>query len=108
MVAALAGELPQPRLLWPAEVAGEVTAAAAELTGIPAGTPVCAGTIDAWAESIAAGVTEPGDLMIMYGSTVFLVQCMALSRLVGVALDDGRRDPGTSRSPPAWRPEASR
>ncbi len=72
----IAGELPQPRLLWPAEVAGEVTSAAAELTGIPAGTPVCAGTIDAWAESVAAGVTEPGELMIMYGSTVFLVQCM--------------------------------
>jgi len=74
--ASIAQELPQPRLLWPAEVAGEVTAAAAELTGLPAGTPVCAGTIDAWAESIAAGVTEPGELMIMYGSTVFLVQCM--------------------------------
>ena len=37
--------------------------AAAEETGIPVGTPVCAGTIDAWAESIAAGVTHPGDLM---------------------------------------------
>jgi xylulokinase len=73
----VAGELPQPRLLWPAEVAGEVTPAAAAATGIPAGTPVCAGTIDAWAESIAAGVHEPGELMIMYGSTIFLIQCMA-------------------------------
>jgi xylulokinase len=73
----IAGELPKPRLLWPGEVAGEVSSAAAEETGIPAGTPVCAGTIDAWAESIAAGVTEPGALMIMYGSTIFLVQCMS-------------------------------
>ena len=73
----VAGELPKPRLLWPGEVAGEVSSAAEEETGIPAGTPVCAGTIDAWAESIAAGVTEPGALMIMYGSTIFLVQCMS-------------------------------
>jgi xylulokinase len=72
----VAGDLPKPRLLWPAEVAGEVTPAAAEETGIPAGTPVCAGTIDAWAESLAAGVTEPGALMIMYGSTIFLIQCV--------------------------------
>ena len=73
----VAGALAQPRLLWPDEVAGEVSAAGAEATGIPAGTPVCAGTIDAWAESIAAGVARPGQLMVMYGSTVFLVQCMA-------------------------------
>jgi xylulokinase len=73
----IAGALPKPRLLWPGEVAGEVTAAAADITGIPAGTPVCAGTIDAWAESIAAGVSSPGQLMVMYGSTVFFVQCMA-------------------------------
>ena len=73
----VAGELPQPRLAWPAEVVGEVSSAAAEETGLPVGTPVCAGTIDAWAESVAAGVTEPGDLMIMYGSTIFLIQCMA-------------------------------
>jgi xylulokinase len=72
----VAGALPQPRLLWPGDVAGEVSAAASEATGIPAGTPVCAGTIDAWAESIAAGVARPGQLMVMYGSTVFLVQCM--------------------------------
>ena len=73
----VAGALAKPRLLWPGDVAGEVTAAASEITGIPAGTPVCAGTIDAWAESIAAGVAKPGQLMVMYGSTVFLVQCMA-------------------------------
>jgi xylulokinase len=73
----VAGELPAPRLLWPGEVAGQVSAAAAAATGIPAGTPVCAGTIDAWAESIAAGVSRPGELMIMYGSTIFLIQCQA-------------------------------
>ncbi|OEU86740.1 sugar kinase [Streptomyces abyssalis] len=62
-----------PELVWPAQVAGEVTAEAAAATGIPAGTPVVAGTIDAWAESAAAGATGPGDLMLMYGTTMFLV-----------------------------------
>ncbi len=62
-----------PELVWPAQVVGEVTEAAAEVTGIPTGTPVVAGTIDAWAESAAAGASSPGDLMLMYGTTMFLV-----------------------------------
>lgn len=65
-----------PRLLWPGEVAGHVTAAAAEATGIPAGTPVAAGTIDAWAEALSVGVRDPGDCMLMYGTTMFLVQVL--------------------------------
>ena len=66
--------LPLPRLLWPADVAGHVTPAAAALTGLPAGTPVVAGTIDAWAEAASVGVLQPGDLMLMYGTTLFLVE----------------------------------
>lgn len=69
----IAPGLPLPRLLWPAEVAGVVTAAAAAATGLPAGTPVVAGTIDAWSEALSAGVREPGDLMLMYGTTMFMV-----------------------------------
>jgi xylulokinase len=72
--AAIAPGLELPRLLWPAEVAGEVTQAASAETGIPAGTPVMAGTIDAWAEAFSVGVRSPGDLMLMYGSTLFFVQ----------------------------------
>jgi xylulokinase len=34
---------------------------------------VLAGTVDAWAEAHSVGVRKPGDLMIMYGSTLFLV-----------------------------------
>jgi xylulokinase len=70
-----------PRLLWPGEQAGVVTTAAAAATGIPPGTPVMAGTIDAWAESLAAGVRAPGDLMVMYGSTHFLIAVTAAPRL---------------------------
>ena len=71
---AVAGHLPLPRLLWPADIAGRVTREAAELTGILEGTPVCAGTVDAWAEAYSAGVRQPGDTMLMYGSTMFFVQ----------------------------------
>ena len=71
--------VPLPRLAWSGEVVGQVTAAAAEATGLAQGTPVCAGTVDAWAEAFSVGVRGPGDLMLMYGSTMFFVQ--VLSRL---------------------------
>ena len=63
----------QPRLAWAGEIAGTVTAQASELTGIPAGTPVITGTIDAWTEAVSVGAHEVGDLMLMYGTTMFLV-----------------------------------
>ena len=47
---------------------------AAEATRIPTGTPVVAGTVDAYSEAFSVGVRHPGDLMLMYGSTMFLVQ----------------------------------
>jgi xylulokinase len=72
----LMSDLDQPHLAWPTEVIGEVTAAAAAATGLPEGTPVCAGTVDAWAEAFSAGVRKPGDLMLMYGSTMFFVQVL--------------------------------
>jgi xylulokinase len=62
-----------PRLRWAGEVAGTVTDAAAETTGIPRGTPVITGTIDAWSEAVSVGAHEPGDLMLMYGTTMFLI-----------------------------------
>ena len=66
--------LPLPRLVWPGDVVGTVHASAAEQTGIPAGTPVVAGTVDAYSEAFSVGVRNPGDQMLMYGSTMFLVQ----------------------------------
>ena len=56
---------PLPPLAWPQEPAGVVTAAAAAATGLPAGIPVAAGTIDSLAEAFGAGVrasrrTSPG------------------------------------------------
>ncbi|HZU16205.1 MAG TPA: FGGY-family carbohydrate kinase [Candidatus Dormibacteraeota bacterium] len=62
-----------PRLGWCDEVAGRVTAEAAAATGIPEGTPVTVGAVDALAEAVSVGVVEPGDLMVMYGSTMFFI-----------------------------------
>lgn len=71
--AALSPGVALPRLAWPGEIAGQVTAGAAAETGLLPGTPVLAGTVDAWAEAHSVGVRQRGDLMIMYGSTLFLV-----------------------------------
>ncbi len=68
-----AGTLQQPALHWAGDVVGTVTDAAAEATGIPEGTPVICGTIDAWTEAVSVGAHEIGDLMLMYGTTMFLV-----------------------------------
>ncbi|MFD8495860.1 FGGY-family carbohydrate kinase [Amycolatopsis sp. NPDC059657] len=66
-----------PRLAWPTEVVGTVSAAAASETGLPKGLPVTAGTVDAWAEAASVGVRDPGDTMVMYGTTMFLIQVLA-------------------------------
>jgi xylulokinase len=63
--------LPAPA--WSANVAGKLTPEAASITGLAAGTPVIVGTTDAAAEAISVGVAWPGELMIMYGSTLFLI-----------------------------------
>ncbi len=66
-----------PRLMWSTEIAGHVTAAAAAETGLAVGTPVTCGTIDAAAEAVSVGVAEPGDMMMMYGSTIFIIALTA-------------------------------
>lgn len=73
----IAPGLDLPPLRWPGEVAGKVTREAAETTGLTAGTPVITGTVDAWAEAVSVGAQRVGDLMLMYGSTMFLVNTVA-------------------------------
>jgi xylulokinase len=77
---AIVGDIPLPRLAWPGEVVGQVTAKAAEETGLRSGTPVTAGTIDAISEAVSVGVMQPGDLMMMYGTTTFFI--LILNELV--------------------------
>ncbi|MCW4115709.1 FGGY-family carbohydrate kinase [Aurantimonas sp. MSK8Z-1] len=62
-----------PELCWSTDVVGGVTAAAAEATGLMPGTPVIAGTIDAASEAVSVGVCGPGQMMVMYGSTIFII-----------------------------------
>ncbi len=62
-----------PDLAWTAEVAGGVTRSAAGQTGLLAGTPVVVGTTDAAAEAISVGVLDAGEMMLMYGSTIFTI-----------------------------------
>jgi xylulokinase len=62
-----------PRLAWATDVAGGVTADAARETGLAEGTPVTVGTIDAAAEAVSVGVRSAGEMMLMYGSTIFIV-----------------------------------
>lgn len=70
----LAPGIELPRLQWAGELAGRTTES---IAGIPAGTPVITGTIDAWAEGYSAGAHRPGDLMLMYGTTMFLISTVA-------------------------------
>lgn len=62
-----------PKLAWAGDVAATVTDVAAFATGIRSGTPVIVGTVDAWMEAVSVGAHGNGDLMVMYGTTMFLV-----------------------------------
>ena len=69
----LAAGIVPPPLAWAGDVTGEVSAEASAATGLPAGVPVITGTIDAWSEAVSVGAHTPGDLMLMYGTTMFLI-----------------------------------
>ena len=70
----IAPGLELPALRWAGEAAGTVSPEiTAQVPGLPTGIPVISGTIDAWAEAVSVGATRPGDLMLMYGTTTFLV-----------------------------------
>lgn len=62
-----------PNLFWSCDVVGGVTSQAAEITGLAEGTPVIAGTIDAAAEAISAGLSQTGEMMMMFGSSNSLI-----------------------------------
>ncbi|KHL13184.1 xylulokinase [Mumia flava] len=66
-----------PRLVWPSDVVGTVSPEASAATGLPAGVPVVAGTIDAWSEAVSVDAQNVGDLMLMYGTTMFLINTLA-------------------------------
>ncbi|MFJ4198412.1 FGGY-family carbohydrate kinase [Streptomyces sviceus] len=61
-----------PEVVLPGTRLGEVCAAAAEATGIPAGTPVVAGMTDGCAAQIAAGALRHGSWNSVLGTTLVL------------------------------------
>ena len=69
----LADPIELPPLRWPGDASGTITPDAAAATGLPEGIPVITGTIDAWSEALSVGAQSAGDLMLMYGTTMFLV-----------------------------------
>lgn len=81
----IAAQIDLPPLRWPGEAAGTVTPEAAVMTGLPSGIPVITGTIDAWSEALSVGAQGVGDLMLMYGTTMFLVHTVP-NRLTSQAL----------------------
>ena len=62
-----------PRITWTCDIAGRISAVGARLSGLAEGTPVITGTADAAAEAVSAGMAQPGDMMVMYGSSVFFI-----------------------------------
>ncbi len=63
-----------PRLAWSSDIVGGITSEASLLTGLAEGTPVTTGTVDAAAEALSVGATRSGDMMLMYGSTIFIIE----------------------------------
>lgn len=65
-------DLDLPEVVLPGTRLGEVCPAAAEATGIPAGTPVIAGMTDGCAAQIAAGALRHGSWNSVLGTTLVL------------------------------------
>jgi sugar (pentulose or hexulose) kinase len=85
------GVRPQRNLLpavLPSEaIAGTVSAAAADVTGLAAGTPVVIGAGDVPASALGAGAAAPGDACTLMGTTI--LNCLALDQPVFEPADVG-------------------
>jgi len=57
------------------DIAGYVTDRAADQTGLAVGTSVIVGTGDSAAEAISTGILNAGDLMLQFGSSLFIYCC---------------------------------
>ncbi|MCA1221429.1 ribulokinase [Streptomyces sp. 8L] len=65
--------------------AGELTPSAAELTGLPAGTVVAAGNVDAHVTSAAAQSLDPGNMLAIMGtSTCHVMNSEVLAEVPGM------------------------
>jgi xylulokinase len=62
-----------PEVMDSHHIQGQVTTRAAKATGLKAGTPVMAGTVDSPAAALEAGVTEPGIAVEMTGTSTVVI-----------------------------------
>ncbi len=62
-----------PQVKWTTDIAGKINAQSAAETGLHVDTEVIVGTADAAAEAVSVGVTEPKEMMLMYGTTHFMI-----------------------------------
>ncbi len=62
-----------PEVMEGHKIQGEVSAEAAEASGLRAGTPVMAGTVDSPAAALEAGVAEPGIAVEMTGTSTVVI-----------------------------------
>ncbi len=69
-----------PRLVWAHETCGRLTRAASRALGLAEGTPVAGATTDSWAEVAASGLREPGEGLLVYGTSMFLTEVHSAAR----------------------------
>ena len=74
--------------------------------GLAEGTPVTCGTIDAAAEAVSVGVLAPGEMMVMYGSTIFIIQVTGSAGPRPPAVVCALAVPGRTPRWRGWRPAA--
>lgn len=76
------------------EVVGHVTTSAARETGLPDGLPVFGGAADHVASAFAAGVVEPGDVLLKYGGAGDIIMAADHARPDARLFLDARLVPG--------------
>lgn len=59
----------RPPLVPAADIVGRITSVAADVTGLPEGTPVVSGLIDIAASALGSGAVDPGDSSSVVGTT---------------------------------------
>lgn len=72
-----------PKVCHPTDIVGGVSKDISEKIEVPADTPVVAGALDSGAGTLSAGVIEPGEAVIIYGTTTILK----------VVIQDFKKDP---------------
>lgn len=81
-----------PPVFRPTDIVGRVTPEASRVTGLAPGIPVVAGNGDSFMSLLGAGVVEPGEAMIYFGTAGTMLTCLTpLERIAaGPAISSGQ------------------